>query len=223
MHSDSAQELGIGGESHTVRAGAITSPMNTAAVPEEELARAGLYRLLAKLLAAPPDATILAEAAAIEGGPSEIGAALSALGEAAARAEPKALQREYHDLFIGLGEGELVPYGSYYLSGFLHEKPLARLRRDLAALAIARAEDISEPEDGIASLCEIMAGLITGAFGEPAALDVQREFFERHVNSWAANFFADLSVAETAALYRPVGALGRRFMELESEAFRIAD
>ena len=93
--------------------------------------------------------------------------------EAASDADAERVEREFFDLFIGLGRGELLPYGSYYLTGFLHERPLARLRDDLAALGIERAEGNVEPEDHAAILCEIMAGLaerpLAGAARAPTA------------------------------------------------------
>src|SRR5690348_7715068 len=107
-------------------AGALTADdPGDAGIPEEELFRAQLYGLLAQLLRAPPDARVFAALAQLTGDESELGRALAALAEAAARTTPEAVAREYHDLFIGLGRGELLPYGSYYRTGFLNEKPLA--------------------------------------------------------------------------------------------------
>src|SRR5206468_1534860 len=101
--------------------------------------------------------------------------------------------REFFALFIGLGRSELLPYGSYYMSGFLHERPLARLRSDLAELGIARADGNPEPEDHIATLCEIMAGIVGGRFAVAAAAD--QRVFEKHLAPWAAHFFSDLEQA----------------------------
>ena len=100
------------------------------------------------------------------------------------------VEREFFDLFIGIGRGELLPYGSYYLTGFLNERPLARLREDLRALGIERAQGQPEPEDHAAILCEIMAGLAKGPFA--TAVGVQQQFFENHVSPWIGRFFADL-------------------------------
>ena len=112
-----------------------------------------------------------------------------------------------------------MPYGSYYLTGFLHERPLARLRQDLAELGIARSEGNAEPEDHIATLCEVMAGLVDGHF--PAASAADQGMFERHLSPWAGRFFADLERAETADFYRRVGTVGRIFIEIEMEAFAL--
>jgi TorA maturation chaperone TorD len=124
-------------------------------------------------------------------------------------------------LFIGIGRGELMPYGSYYIAGFLHERPLARLREDLGRLGIERIEQQYESEDHAAILCEIMSGIAGGQF--PAPPEAGRELFEKHLAPWLGRFFADLERAEGAAFYRSVGTLGRAFMEIESEAFALAD
>jgi len=188
----------------------------------EDRQRAQLYRLLAGLLARIPDREALGRVAGVAGAESELGQALTALGQAAAAADPARVDDEYHDVFIGMGRGELMPYGSYYLTGFVYEKPLARLRVDMARLGIARADDIKEPEDHIAALCEMMAGLIEGAFGEPADIVSQRAFFDAHIGPWAGQFFADLETAKATDFYASVGAIGRIFMEIESTAFEMA-
>jgi TorA maturation chaperone TorD len=129
------------------------------------------------------------------------------------------IEREYFDLFIGLGRGELLPYGSFYLTGFLHERPLARLRDDLTMLGIERAEGQVEPEDHAAILCEIMAGLASGRLSAPSGSDEQ--IFEKHIAPWMGRFFTDLERAEAANFYRHVGALGRVFLDIEMEAFAL--
>ena len=123
----------------------------------------------------------------------------------------------------GVGHGELQPYASYYLTGFLYERPLANLRGDLLELGVVRRADVHEPEDHVAALCETMAGLITGKFGSSADLSRQRKFFERHIGGWAPRFFEDLERAKSARLYMPVGTIGRMFMEIERVAFSMAD
>jgi TorA maturation chaperone TorD len=188
-------------------------------VLDEERLRAQIYSLLARLLAAAPDAALLRDLSRAGGDASGLGQAFAALARVAAATEPAAAASEYHELFIGIGRGELVPFGSYYLTGFLHEKPLADLRRALDSLGIERAPSVKEPEDHIAALCEVMAGLIEGSFGPPASLTVQRDMFERHLAPWAARFFADLETAQTARFYRPVGRIGQLFMGIEQTAF----
>ena len=182
--------------------------------------RAQEYALLATLLANAPSAALLKRLARLRGDASALGAAHQALGDAASRADANVVEREYFNLFIGVGRGELLPYASYYLTGFLHERPLARLRGDLGQLGIVRAEGNNEPEDHAAILCEIMARLAEGRF--PAPPSAQRELFEKHIAPWMGRLFADIEHAENASFYRAVGSLGRVFLEIEAEAFTLA-
>ena len=191
-------------------------------IAEEEALRAELYALLGWLLKAPPGAEDLQRVAALGGDDSELGQAMSALAATARASTPEAIDDEFQTLFIGLGRGALLPYGSYYMSGFLNERPLANLRIDMDALGIARADDVAETEDHIAALCEMMAGLITGAFGEPADLATQQRFFDTHIAPWAPKFFEDLEAAASAAFYMPVGTIGKAFMRIEVQAFQMA-
>ena len=190
-----------------------------APVAEEDSLRARFYGLLARLLSASPSAETLSLLRKLSADDTDIGRSLGALADIATRFSPDAAEDEFNALFIGLTEGELRPYGSYYLTGFLYEKPLADLRWDMEQLGIARGDGVSEPEDHIASLCEVMQGLIAGSFGEPADLATQRRFFDAHLAPWASRFFEDLEAADAAVLYRPVGGLGRAFMAIEREAF----
>lgn len=193
----------------------------SAGVSEEDVLRADLYDLLGALLARPPSAELLERVSGLSGDASDLGKSISALARLARQMTPQAVKSEYDALFIGLTRGELLPYASYYQTGFLHEKPLALLRRDMRRLGIARAENVFEPEDGMASLCEMMAGLIRGRFGQPAPLATQREFFAAHIAPWGAHFFSDLEGAKSSVFYAPVGAIGRAFVEIEREAFRL--
>jgi TorA maturation chaperone TorD len=190
-------------------------------VSDEDRLRAETYILLAMLLAAPPTADVLDMVADLRGGDeSAFGSSIDALAGAARRASPNDLNNEYHDLFIGLQTGELVPYASYYIAGALFSKPLAKLRMDMARLGIARARQVNEPEDHIAGLCEMMAGLILGTFGDrPAELSDQKAFFQKHLLTWSPRFFEDLERAEAASFYKPVGSLGRHFIDIENHAF----
>jgi TorA maturation chaperone TorD len=188
-------------------------------IDEVDLARVQEYALLSALLARAPDTGLLARLSRLGGDASPLGLAHVALGQAASRAEAGAIEREYFDLFIGLGRGELLPYASYYLTGFLNERPLARLRDDLAVFGIERVEGNYEPEDHAATLCEIMAGLIAGRF--QAADDAERRLFEKHMAPWMSRFFSDIERAESADFYRHVGTLGRVFMDIETEAFAL--
>jgi len=188
-------------------------------IDEVDAARAQEYALLAALLLRAPSADLLSRLSELRGDASPLGLAHVALADAASRARADNVEREFFALFIGVGRGELMPYGSYYLTGFLHERPLARLREDLAAFGIAREEDIAEPEDHAGILCEIMAGLASGALPAPEAAG--RIIFEKHMTPWIGRFFADLERAEAAEFYRNVGLLGRTLIALETEAFAL--
>ncbi len=189
---------------------------------DADLLRARLYAGLAQLLIRPPSAALLNSLATLRPDATPLGQALGNLGAVAATISEASARREYEALFIGVVRGEVVPYASYYQTGFLHDRPLARLREEMRGLGIERAPDVCEPEDHLGSLCDVMAGLITGAFGDTAALGTQRRFFDRHLSVWAPRCFADIEAAEAAALYRPVGQVGRLFFEIEAEAFALA-
>lgn len=182
-------------------------------------ARVDLYLLLAHLVLNVPDERLLADMRRLQGGEGVIGRTISGIaGLADARAAER-IAREHFDLFIGVGRGELLPYASYYLAGFLYERPLVRVRADMKRLGIARDEAFSEPEDHIGFLMEAMAGLIAGRFvAEP---DEERLFFARHLEPWAERFFTDLVEAGAARFYRAVGRLGVEFMRIEREAFAL--
>ncbi len=191
-------------------------------VDEVDLARAQEYALLAALLTRTPDAAFLQRLATLRGDPTPLGVAHVALADAAGSADANKVEREFFNLFIGVGRGELMPYGSYYIAGFLHERPLARLREDLAALGIEeRAEGKYESEDHAPILCEIMSGIAGGQFQVPAGAGSQ--LFKKHLAPWIGRFFADLERAEAADFYRRVGTLGRVFIEIESEAFALSE
>ncbi len=178
--------------------------------------RAALFALLGRLLSEPPAAALLTPLRGLGGADTQLGQALAGLAAAAEAADPAALEREYFNLFIGVGRGELMPYASWYLTGFLHDRPLADLRGELRRLGVERAPGVSEPEDHIAFLCETLAGLIEGRFaGGP---DEAGKFFARHLRPWAARFFGDLEKAGAARFYRAVGALGRVAVEIEGAA-----
>jgi TorA maturation chaperone TorD len=186
-------------------------------VDELEHARAQEYALLATLLSRAPDENLIGRLSQLPGDATSLGMAHSALAEAAARVGAEQAGREYFDLFVGLGRGELLPYASYYLTGFVQGRPLARLRETLRSIGIERVHGHAEPEDNAGILFEIMSGLAGGDIDAPA--DVQRDIFKSHVEPWIGRFFADLEQAKAADFYASVGALGRTFMTIESEAF----
>lgn len=186
-------------------------------IDEINSARAQEYGLLATLLSRAPDAALLQKLSELRGDATPLGVAHVDLAVAASKVNVEAVEREFFNLFIGIGRSELMPYGSYYLTGFLYERPLARLRGDLTELGIERTEGNAEPEDHAAVLCEIMAGIVGGRFQAPAGTDEQ--IFQKHLAPWIGRFFSDLERAESADFYQRIGALGRVFIDIETEAF----
>jgi len=195
--------------------------VTTERVSEEDRLRADLYNYLGLMLAAPPSEMLLEQTAGLSGDETPLGQAITQLARVAKRTKPAGAEREFNALFIGLGRGELLPYASYYLTGFLNEKPLAALRKDMSARGLSRAPNVFEPEDNIASLMEMMGAMIVGRFGAATSLAEQKTFFNKHIGPWAAHFFADLEGAKNSVLYASVGAVGRAFMEIEAEGFRM--
>ncbi len=188
-------------------------------VAEEDLLRAQLYQMLSHFLGNPPSKKDLDSLAAMSGDTSPLGEAIASLAQIAGKTDVVLVAQEYQDLFIGVGRGELLPFGSYYLTGFLHEKPLAALRKDMERLKIARRESVKVPEDHIAAVFEMMSGMIEGKYGTAYDLDEQREFFKKHVGSWAGHFMRDLEGAKASILYAAIGTIGRLFLEIEEVAF----
>jgi TorA maturation chaperone TorD len=197
-----------------------TLVIDQSVAPEDQV-RANMYSLLGGLMLQAPNARTLKNLVALDGGNSDVGRAVGSLAQIANALDVSSIEREFNTLFIGVGRGEILPYASYYLTGFLHEKPLADLRANMRFLGVARKEGIPEPEDHLGSLCEVMAGMITGAFGDPAPIQTQKEFFNAHIGPWAAHCFSDLEKSESAVLYAPVGSLGSLLIEIERESFRI--
>lgn len=187
-------------------------------LPEDSL-RADMYEFLASLLRGEPGDDLIGHVAALQGDSSAIGSASSVLATLATKIANDEIRDEYMRLFIGVGRGEILPYASYYLTGFLNDKPLAKLRNEMQAMGIERAEGVKDPEDHIASLFDIMAGLIRGSFGAPNDLAAQATFFKTHIDPWAPLLMQDIEAAKSAVFYAPVGTIGRAFLEIESEAF----
>jgi TorA maturation chaperone TorD len=196
----------------------MTEQLSTSpAVDAGDAARAEMYVLLGTLLAGPPDEAILEmllEIDAGEAGATPMTALWKSLQDAARATDSTRLSDEYFNLFIGLGRGELVPYASFYIHGFLMEKVLASLRNELKTLGFEVQEGVSEPEDHVAALCETM-GMIILESG--LSLDEQSAFFKAYIESWMGAFFTDLNGAESADFYRVVAQLGQQFLEIESQ------
>jgi TorA maturation chaperone TorD len=199
----------------------LYSDFNTAGLDDVDIMRARAYALLGNLLQRAPDADLLSRLAQLSGDASPLGLAQVELATAAQEASVEGVEREFFDLFIGIGRGEILPYASFYLTGFLHERPLARLREDLSRLGIDRAEGVVEPEDHAGILCEIVAGLVSGELPSPTGSD--RVIFDKHLAPWIGRLFTDIETAASARFYRHVGMVGRLFFQIESEAFVLAD
>ena len=190
-------------------------------IDEIDAARAREYLMIASLLRQAPTAATLGQIARLGGDQSALGMARIALADAASEADPIEVGTEFFSLFIGIGRGELLPYASYYLTGFLHERPLAVLREDLGRLGIERADGNFDPEDHLGILFEIMGGFANGTFEADA--QQPQAFFETHVAPWAERCLADIGVSPSAKFYKFVAAYALRFIEIEREAFAIGD
>lgn len=188
-----------------------------------ELARSQLYALFAATLGAPPSACLLGRVSGVTGDDTALGVALRRLAQAAAASDAEVVRRDHFDIFIGVGRGELLPYASYYLTGFLNERPLAAVRADMAALGVERAEGLHDPEDHIAILCGVMADMAARGWRGSSSAPSQAVFFQRHLAPWAGRFFADLSRTRASGFYPALGAAGAAFIGVEAEAFALGD
>lgn len=214
-------------ESDLVKSHSATK-RETSFINDEEQARADTYSILASLLSRTPVPDLIdylqhIATSADAGGqhqPGDMGSAWLALKQAASQYDLEQLDDEYHDLFIGLGRGQVVPYGSWHMTGFLMDKPLSDLRDDLARLGIAATGNVKDPEDHIAALFETMSILITA---EDVQGYQQRRFYIRHIHPWAEKFFISLQAASSAKFYKSVGLLGQRFVELENTYLNITE
>lgn len=191
------------------------------ALDEIDAARMQEYLLLGSLLRQAPAAALLSDIARLRGDDSPIGMAHMALAEAAEATDADAQSREFFRIFVGVGRGELLPYASYYLTGFLHERPLARVREDLAKLGVERSEGLFEPEDHLGILMEVMAGLAGRQFAGADGAGSEARFFTRHVRPFADRLFADLESCAKTDFYKAVGRLGAVFIAVETEAFTL--
>lgn len=215
MIGNPGPEEALGSASGTDRPG-----IRDAGRDETDVARSAEYALLGSLLLrAPDDATLERLSRLGGGGDTALDGAHAALARAARAATAESVEGEYFDLFVGVGPSELLPYASYYLTGFLNERPLARLRGDMQRLGLERAEGRGEPEDHLGTLCEIMSGFAGGLFDVSTANE--RDFFVAHLAPWASRCFADLETVSAEGFYKAVGRLGRIFIDIETEAFAL--
>jgi len=189
----------------------------------ENQARADVYRLLGALLASPPKDELLRIVKNLEVDQTHdddsMTNAWQSLRSAAQQAHPEQLEDEYFNLFIGLGKGELSPYASWYLTGFLMEKPLAELRKELSRLGFIRQADMREPEDHVAALSELMGMLITECV---LSFDEEKALFQKFIAPWMGRFFDDLIHAQYSVFYKPVGRLGKQFIGIEQRYFSMS-
>ncbi|MFC3109691.1 molecular chaperone [Undibacterium arcticum] len=186
----------------------------------EETARADLYGLLASLFYAPPPQALLDTlATAPASGYAVLQHGWRGLVEACRELSAEAVRDEYEALFIGVGKPEIFLYGSYYLSGFLMEKPLIALRNDLAQLGLQKADTVIESEDHFATLCEVMRYLIASDDVLQANLAIQKNFFATHLQPWVQELCTALESHPQARFYAAVAHLTRIFFDIEMQAF----
>jgi len=202
-------------QAHSEAVIAAGSPEKTSLLTAEQL-RLNAYSLLANMLYRPVDEqlmNLLADLPDPEDIADDMTMSWQLLKLAARQNSLRQVDDEFHALFIGLGHGEVIPYGSWYQTGYLMDKPLAKLRQDLAALGIERNSDVKEPEDHIAALCETMALLIMNGASRPQ----QRAFYHDHIADWAPRLFLDIERASSACFYQAVAHFGKHYLELEEK------
>jgi len=190
----------------------------------EELQRAELYGLLARLWLAPPDAALLEQFQVAVTEAPQPGSFLEAPWQdlvAAMRASSvEAAATEFEALFVGIGKPDVLPYGSQHLAGALNEKPLVALRSDLAELQLARDPAAIETEDHLSFLFEVMRYLIAGDDLAVCNLERQRRIFRAHIQPWVGSSLADAVIAHPRArLYAALAAFTRAFVEVEAQGF----
>ena len=193
-------------------------------VAQEDLARADMYALIARLLYAPDEQLLRAIASADEivAETAPLTEAWHALASAAQACDAEAVEEEYEKLFIGVGRPEVMLFGSYYLAGFMMEKPLAVLRDDLAQMGLARNESVCEPEDHLSALCDVMRYLIIGDESRDAAsLEQQKQFFTRNIQTWYQRFCDAVLESESANFYKHVARFIKVFFKVETESFEM--
>ena len=178
-----------------------------------------MYSFLASLLRTEPSDALLQEVSGLKGDGTPIGSACLTLAHLAKSLDNEEIRNEYVNLFIGVGRGEILPFASYYLTGFLNDKPLSNLRADMASIGVRRADGVKVPEDHIAGLFDVVSGLIRGDYGRTYSASEQATFFRKHIEPWAGLLMEDIERAKSGVFFVPVGTIGRHFLEIESQAF----
>jgi len=192
-----------------------------ASIDEEDQLRADMYSFLASLLRSEPSADLVEQLTLLKSDNTPIGNAIKVLAKLASSLDLHEIRDEYVKIFIGVGRGEILPFASYYLTGFLKDKPLAKLRNDMKEIGIEMSADVKEPEDHIASLFDIMSGVILGKFDRKFSITEQRDFFNKHLAPWVELLMRDIEASKIAVFYAPVGTLGREFIEIERSSFKM--
>ncbi|MFM2585133.1 TorD/DmsD family molecular chaperone [Vibrio campbellii] len=184
---------------------------------QEQTLRTEIYLVLSALFRSAPSEEMIEFLTSLEVEPSEsaMQKAWIALQQAAKDSNREALENEYQDLFIGIGRGEVMPFGSWHMTGSMMEKPLAEIRHDLELLGFERDENVKEPEDHIAALCEVMS-MLTGE-----EEDLQQAVFNKHIAPWFSSFTQQLENAESANFYKPAAQLCEAFLTLEQVRFSV--
>ena len=185
---------------------------------QAQAVRASVYELLSSLLARQPEEEVLERLRHIgdvDASDGKIAMGWELMKQAALKADLAAVHDEYFALLLGVGRGELMPFGSWYMTGFLMEKPVAVLRGDLQRLGIERQAGVVESEDHVAALCDAMALIIRNP--SEISLDIQQAFFNDHLAPWMGRFFNDMQNASSAHFYRSVGFFGESFFEFEQQ------
>ena len=188
-------------------------------INEEDQLRADMYSFLANLLRAEPDENLVNQLTMLDSDDSPIGKSIKTLSKLASSLDLPSIRDEYVRIFVGVGRGEILPFASYYLTGFLKDKPLAKLRQDMEKIGIKLEENVKEPEDHIASIFDMMAGLIIGKFNKKFSIAEQRDFFNKHLAPWVGLLMRDIEGSKIAVFYSPVGTIGKEFMEIERASF----
>jgi len=206
---------------------AAASPESAGTLAPEDRARADFYALIARLYYAAPDAGLLAALAGADEIDAEsenaaLGQAWHALIAAAAAMDAEAAREEYDSVFVGTGKAEITPYASHYLAESMKENVLVRLRAELAAMGLARAQGVGEYEDHFSGLCEVMRHLILFFGSGDVAAQKQKKFFIAYIDPWYADFYSAVMASHNTNFYKRVAAFTKAFLDVETESFYIA-
>ena len=188
-------------------------------INEEDQLRADMYSFLANLLRAEPDEKLVEQLTFLKSDDSPIGKSIKTLSKLATSLDLPTIRDEYVKIFLGVGRGEILPFASYYLTGFLKDKPLAKLRQDMQEIGIKLEDEVKEPEDHIATIFDMMSGLILGKFEKKCSIADQKDFFNNHLAPWVDLLMRDIESSKIAVFYSPIGTIGKEFMEIERASF----